>query len=152
MSEDAQTKGVELFRAIALGGHGDRRRVITDVIIPFHRGFAEAVNASQMLQTKIIVVSETAVNAKMVLGNHYHINGRHELFVVRGESAEEIFLFCYISANSTEVEKVFMRNGDACYVPPGITHAFVPLADDAVLFCWSNLPFSDADDVKHEII
>jgi quercetin dioxygenase-like cupin family protein len=148
---DPRIEGLAFFRALEVGGHSDYRREITDVVIPWHDPFQQAVHDSRILQTKIVTMSQGAVDQKMVVGNHYHVNDRHELFVVRGPEDRAVFTFTYALPNSDVVGELEMRNGDACYIPPGITHAFTALASGATLVGFSNLAYDSDDDVVDKI-
>lgn len=146
---------VLFLQAEEVGGHEDQRRKITDVVIRFPEAFASAVAQTGLLQTKTVAMTSEAVKNGLVVGNHYHTpeSNRHELFVATGPEGELLFKFAYVSgAADATAEEIVMARGDACYVPPGITHAFVPLVDGAELVGYSNQAYCAEHDVPHKIL
>ncbi|OHA18650.1 MAG: hypothetical protein A2664_00275 [Candidatus Taylorbacteria bacterium RIFCSPHIGHO2_01_FULL_46_22b] len=135
---------VRLQKAV-VGGHEDHRRVITDIVvedIPF-----------PVVQTKVIRFKPESVG-KFAVGNHYHIVecNRWEFFVAVGPPALPLFTFRWCEAGQTANHSQYiMHNGDACLIPPGNSHAFMPDEGGASLWGFSNLQYDSAHDVPEKL-
>lgn len=101
-------------------------------------------------QVKVITFTDDAVRYRQTVGNHYHTieSGRHEVFVAVGPANVELIRFRYRDGTAGPVKEVMMKNGDACLIPPGHSHAFTPLAPEVALWGLSNIPYDSAHDVK----
>lgn len=140
------------------GFHKDARRTIMDVVldgaiqVPF-----------SVRQVKTIQFTEEALARKLIVGNHYHpvSSDRHELFFFIGQVPEEeeanpppaaIFRFRKAEAEpeSSPTQNI-IKVGEACLVPAGIAHAFVPLRSGITMIGLSNKAFDQADDIPDRL-
>lgn len=126
----------------------DKRRTIDEVILGREFEIPFAVK-----QIKIIRLTKEAVDQGLAVGNHYHTieSGREELFIVwGGKSAKKhapIFKFKYREFGREEIQDVELMSGDACYVPPGWSHSFLPLKAGLEIWGFSNMEY----DSKHDL-
>lgn len=148
---------VLIFRGKA-AGHIDNRREIRDttlempVTLPF-----------PIRQVKLINFSVQAVIQMLVVGNHYHTeeSERYEFYVIyskesQGSSglnglSEPACIFRFRKAGERELQEIRMKAGDACLIPPGNSHAFMPIRAGVQIFGLSNLEYDSAHDVKDKL-
>ncbi|MDO8424401.1 MAG: hypothetical protein Q7S70_00495 [bacterium] len=131
------------------GWHIDKRRIIIDTV--FREGM---VLPFPIKQVKVIDFSREGVDQAMAVGNHYHSkeSGRQEFFTVLGAPESSLCLsFRWRKAGQEKIEEKGLMNGDGVYVPPGYSHAFVPLMSGVKLLGLSNLPFRDEDDIADKL-
>jgi len=136
-----------LFFQVEIGGHDDNRRTITDIVFP--DGFQWPFRIQQI---KVLDFKSEAATQRLPVGNHYHkiASGRRELFVAVGPADTDLFILhrrYRTRKGSIETDQT-MRVGDACYIPPNVTHTFVPLNPNAKLWGFSNTKY----DAKHDVL
>ncbi len=135
-----------LFFKVEASGHDDNRRTITDIVFP--DGFEWPFRVKQF---KEMDFKAEAVAQKLPVGNHYHTmaSGRRELFVAVGPADTDLFILHrrYRARKGVIETDQTMRAGDACYIPTGVTHTFIPLHPEAKLWGFSNMAY----DAKHDI-
>ena len=89
----------------------------------------------------------------VVVGNHYHTieSGRIEVYIGIGAPGVELFNFAY--RDGGEIKERIIFNGDSCFIPPGCTHSFKVLSENASLWGFSNLEgYDPAHDEKDVIL
>jgi quercetin dioxygenase-like cupin family protein len=137
------------------GNHIDIRRIIDETVL--ETGFLPSFPIKQV---KVITFPKEAVEQKAVIGNHYHPqeSGRQEFYVIIGKPSEEeeknslpAFVFKFRKAGDQEFQEVVLNVGDACFIPPGYSHAFQPLRNQLCLIGVSNKSFSQEDDVPDKL-
>lgn len=135
------------FFHLERSGHADERRSIIDVTFP---GGIEI--PFSIVHAKIIFLSQAAVDNGLSLGNHFHTtdSNRIEFFIAVGEEDVPLFRIRAKRGGEELVEKI-MKNGDACLVPPGVTHAFLPLRAGVQLWCYSNTAYNPEHDVPDQL-
>ncbi|MCK4818279.1 hypothetical protein KA005_21090 [bacterium] len=125
----------------------DPRRLITDVTLP------ENVEIPfGLTQFKTITLSDKAVEEKSVVGNHYHTeeSNRWEFFVAVGKENIPLFKFRFREQGGKIQEKE-MEKGDACLIPPTISHSFLPLVKGVQIFGIANLKYDSEHDVTDKL-
>lgn len=146
---------IEIYRGDFRDSHTDLRRRINDAAFP-----EEIALPFSLRQVKTIDFFPEAIEKKMAVGNHYHPveSCRHEFFTVVGLLSEkekknppDALIFKWRKVGESEIQETKLKVGDACFVPAGNTHVFVPLREGICLVGLSNKPFNDADDVKDPI-
>lgn len=92
-----------------------------------------------------------ALKKKIVLGNHYHplTSGRWESHIVLGKTNANLFKFWH--KENGKIKEKYLRNGDATIIPPGISHAFLPLTKDAKLFELSNILWKTGQSIEDKL-
>ena len=145
---------VLVFRGKA-AGHIDNRREIKDTSLE------EAVELPfKLVQIKLINLFAEAVIQRLAVGNHYHTeeSGRYEFYVVYCEGSQEpsgllepACLFRFRKAGEGELQEIRMMAGDACLIPPGNSHAFLPLRAGVQILGLSNLKYDSGHDVTDKL-
>lgn len=106
-------------------------------------------------QIEAITFFQKTVRLGMAIENHYHpeSSGRQEFFVILGKLSEEekeispqAVTFRFRKAGEPKIEQEMLRAGDACLVPAGYSHSFLPVRDGLCIICISNKPFSQGDE------
>lgn len=128
---------------IEVGRHNDARREITDFVLP-----KDLVLPFPIRQVKIVSMHAEAAQYGLVVGNHYHPagTGRYEFFIATGPDGD-LFEARY-RIRPEKNSEFTMRRGDACLIPPELSHAFKPLQAGATLIGLSNLAYDSAHDVS----
>ncbi len=135
--------------------HIDERREIDDTFLG-----EEIKLPFPVRQFKTIIFTPQAVVAGMAVGNHYHPEktNRQEFFVFQGQLSEKekknppvAALFRFRKAGEQEIEESKLKVGDACLVPAGYAHAFVPVREGVYMVGISNKPFDKGDDVTDKL-
>ena len=131
---------IKLFRAV-INGHLDQRRTITDAVLPSKTPFV-------VRQIKQIVFTQQAVDRQTPIGNHFHTleSKRYEFFVVMAGKCR----FIYRNPKN-DPQEVIMNKGDACLIPPGCTHTFIALENDATLWGLSNMAYEDEHSIPDKL-
>ncbi len=137
------------FMKLNLGCHTDERRAIIDFCLP--EGFELPFT---LRQTKVVKLTQKAVESGLAVGNHYHTNesGRQEFFVAVGEPGVPLFKVSWREARKEVPFVDLMYAGDACHIPTGVSHAFVGLRPGVELWGFSNLPYDSAHDVPDKLL
>lgn len=129
----------------------DNRRVIQEAVLS--RGF---IIPFPVMQFKIMSFSRESVKQGLQVGNHYHKkeSGREEFFVVLGGKSglkyEPAIRFRYRESDGAIQEKE-LSVGDACYVPVGCSHAFMPLKPGLKLLGLCNMAYNKTNDTPDEL-
>ncbi|MBI2038496.1 MAG: hypothetical protein HYT19_01055 [Candidatus Nealsonbacteria bacterium] len=141
---------VKIFRGKS-GYHKDERRLIRDAVL-------ESVRLPfPVVQVKTLNFFDAAVEQKMPVGNHYHPreSRRHEFFVFLGKLPEKdnppAAIFRYREAGKNDFTEINLQLGDSCFVPAGVSHAFLPLVPGVEVVALSNKAFDDDDDIPDKL-
>lgn len=129
----------------------DNRRVIQEAVLggEFNLPFPAK-------HFKIITLSQEAVDRALAVGNHYHDkeSGRDEFFVIlggrSGEKHAPAFKFRYREPDGS-VQETELMVGDACYVPVGWSHAFLPLKSGLQILGISNTAYFKENDIPDKL-
>lgn len=128
--------------------HVDKRRRIDNAVlkesvqIPFSLRHFELINLFQ-----------EAADQGLAVGNHYHIeeSGKYEFFVILGESSKSPAFKFRFRKPGQKTQEVEMRVGDACFIPPTWSHAFLPLVSGVNIFGFSNLEYNSKHDIADKL-
>lgn len=129
----------------------DNRRTIQEAVL--EGGFKLPFTVKHF---KILTLSQEAIDRGLAVGNHYHDNksGRHEFFVILGGRSEKkhspVCKFRYREPGGA-VQETELMMGDACFVPVGWSHAFLPLKSGLQILGISNTAYSSKDDVPDQL-
>lgn len=139
-----------IFTGIA-NSVADERRTLNDAALGKSFDFPFAAK-----QFKVLTMSQQAVDRKLAVGNHYHPkeSGREEFLVVLGgKSGEKSLPACRLRYRELggAVNETELMFGDACYVPAGWSHAFLPLRPGLQILGVSNKEFREEDDVPDKL-
>lgn len=130
----------------SVGGHKDKRRTISDIVLDNDLDFGFPVRQIKILKAKMIMV-----RSGRAVGNHYHsiASNRFETFIIVAPPKKKPRpIFKFLFRNPEEgVQERLLYPGDACDIPPGHTHTFVALVKGAELWGFSNTPYDDDDTV-----
>ena len=126
--------------------NADERRELDDITFPGPLPFL-------VIQTKRLSFSADSVKEGKPVGNHWHSkeSGRIEFFVAVGGEGD-LFRFAWKESGSGEVKETIMKCGEACLIPVGASHAFVPLQDGCQIWGWSNKKHEQKNDKPDVII
>ena len=126
--------------------HNDSRRQLNDVTLPGPLPFP-------VVQMKSLDFHSDGVEEGRPVGNHYHSekSGRIEFFVAVGGKGD-LFQFFWKDPGSEEVKEQTMKCGDACLIPVGTSHSFIPLQEGCQIWGFSNTPHDPANDLSDEIV
>ena len=130
-----------LFKA-EISTHEDERRSILDLALPPEVNFP-------IRQAKTIKYFKKGA----IVGNHYHPidSQRTEVYIAVGPPQTDLFKFLY--REDGNIKEAILRRGDGCFIPPGVTHTFEILSDEAAFFGFSNLSvYNPEDEVKDILI
>lgn len=133
------------FYTVERGGHLDLRRRIQDMILPDV--------PFPIHQVKVLYLTAEAVRLALAVGNHFHIpeSGRWELFVVVSEEAGDVMRFRYRNSRGGAIEERVLATGEACLIPPGCSHAFVPLVPGVELWGFAPMAYNADHDVADKL-
>ncbi len=134
------------FCRVTCGGNVDNRRAISDIVMPDGVPFP-------IIQIKTVTLTKEAVELRLAVGNHYHTkeSGREEFFVVVGPKDVPLVTIRYRDEPKGEMKDRYMFLGEACYIPPECSHAFVAMNPGVVLWGFSNLPYDSLHDVPDKL-
>ena len=141
---------VKIYPGIS-DNHTDKRRRIEEAVLE-----KALLLPFPVRQVKIITFFQEAIDSKMPVGNHYHPKSseRDELFVFVGELSQAerknspvAVIFRFREPGESETQEAKLKVGDACFVPAGYSHAFLPLRRGLRMIGFSNKPFLKEDDV-----
>lgn len=144
--QEGMDKGRVVFVIVDVFFHDDpARRLLTDITLPEELPFFPR-------QIKVLDFHDGGVREGRPVGNHWHPKEgcRTEFFVAVGKEDRPLFRFVW--KESGQLKETEMRCGDACLIPPGVSHAFVPMLEGAQLWGYSNIKHNPQNDIPDVVI
>lgn len=137
---------IKFYKVKTLSG-GNERRSLNSFFIPKNIKLPFEPHHFQDIKP-----TSLALKKKIILGNHYHplSSGRWESHIVLGK--ENIRLFKFWHKEGKKIKERYLKNGDATLIPPGISHAFLPLTKDAKLFELSNILWKIGQSIEDKLV